>query len=179
MSKAVKNLITNEYKARYDGLDSACVVSVIGLDAIATNRLRRELAAKKIRLQVVKNSLARRAFADTSLAPLAGSLEGPCALVTGGESIIDVAKTLIETQKGYPKLELKLAVLGGDPELITVEQLSKMKSRQELLADIAMLIASPARRLAACLGTPASRIAGCVKTLIEKQEKAEAAAPAA
>src|SRR5687767_9337788 len=99
MSKPVKDLITQEYKNRYEGQDSACVISVIGLDAIATNKLRGDLKKKNIRFQVVKNSLARRAFADGGLAPLARALQGPCALVTGGESIIDVAKTLIESKK--------------------------------------------------------------------------------
>ena len=104
MSKPVKNLITEEYRKKYEGLDSACVVSVIGLDAISTSKLRSELRAKKIRLQVVQNSLARRAFASTVLAPLGDALSGPCALVTGGESIIDVAKTLLALKKTFPKI---------------------------------------------------------------------------
>src|SRR5687767_4221337 len=99
MSKPVKDLITKEYKKRYEGQDSACVISVIGLDAISTNKLRNELKKKNIRFQVVKNSLARRAFSDGALAPLGRSLVGPCALVTGGESVIDIAKTLIESKK--------------------------------------------------------------------------------
>ena len=70
MSKPVKDMITNEYKARYGELSNACLVSVIRLDAISTNRLRGELQEKDLRLQVIKNSLARRAFADCPLAPL-------------------------------------------------------------------------------------------------------------
>ena len=172
MSKSVKDLVTREYKGGYDGVDSACVVSVIGMDAISTNRLRGELLSQNIRLQVIKNSLARRAFGDGPLGPLAAALEGPCALVTGGESIIDVAKTLAGFCKTYPQIELKKGILAGDPDLIDVAQLAKMKNRGELLADVAMLIASPGRALAACLSSPGGRIAGCLKAIAEKHQEA-------
>ena len=179
MSKPVKDLVTQEYKHRYGEVDSACVVSVIGLDGVSANRLRRELSTRKIKLQVVTNSLARRAFAESRLAPLSRGLEGPCALVTGGESIIDVAKALIETKVKYPQIELKVGMVGGEPELIPIEQMAKMKSRNELIAEVAMLIASPGRRLAACFASPAGRIAGCVKAIIEKQEQGGAEPAAA
>jgi large subunit ribosomal protein L10 len=170
MSKPVKDLITHEYRGRYHDLTSACVVSVIGLDAISTNKLRGELRAKKISLQVVSNSLVRRACVDGPLAPLVGALEGPCALVIGGESLIDVAKALVELQKKYPAIELKKGILEGDPDLLDVERLAKMKSRGELLAEVAMLIASPGRRLAGCIRGPAGRLAGCFKAIADKKE---------
>jgi large subunit ribosomal protein L10 len=171
MSKPVKDIISHEYESRYGGLDSACVVNVIGLDAISTNRLRNELRAKNIRLQVVRNSLARRALANHPLAPLTSAMEGPCALVTGGDSMIDVAKTLVAMKKTYPKLELKVGILEGEPEVFDLEQMSKMKSRIEMLGEVAMMIASPGRRLAGCLASPGGKIAGCVKAIIEKAEK--------
>jgi len=170
MSKPVKDMITQEYRARYDGVSGGCLVSVIGLNAISTNRLRGELGHRNLRLQVIKNSLARRAFAAGPLAPLTKALEGPCALVSGGDSIIDVAKALVDLQKTYPQLELKVGILEGDPELIEVQRLAKRKSRKELLGDLAMLMMSPGRALAGCLASPGGRLAGCVKTLADRQE---------
>jgi large subunit ribosomal protein L10 len=174
MSKPVKDLITHDYQGRFAKVSSACVVSVIGLDAIATNKLRGALRAKKIELRVLRNSLARRAFAESPLAPLAGSLEGPCALVVGGESIIDVAKVLVDLKKTFPAIELKKGILEGDPDLLDIDRLAKMKSRGELLSDLAMLIASPGRKLAGCLAGPGGRLAGCFKAMAEKEEQAEA-----
>jgi large subunit ribosomal protein L10 len=174
MSKLIKNAISEQYSSRYEGVDSACVVNLVGLDAISTNRLRGELEQKEIRLQVVKNSLARRALGEGPLGPLVGALEGPCALVVGGGSAIDLAKTLVDARKSYPKLELKLGIIEGDPGLVEVEQLAKMKGKQELLAEIALLLGSPAASLAGCAQGPAGRIAGCVKAIIEKQEDGEA-----
>ncbi len=179
MSKPVKDLVTNEYKALFGDVDGACVVSVIGLDAISTNKLRGELRAKNIQLKVVKNSLARRALSDGPLAPLSPALTGPCALVTGGASVIDVAKTLVDLKRTYPKIELRQGILGGEADLIDLERLASMKSRAELIGEIAMLITSPGRRIAGCVASPAGKIAGCIKAIADKQEKGEAAAPAA
>lgn len=176
MSKPVKDLLTQEYQSRYGDLDSACVVSVIGLDAIATNLFRGELGKRNMRLQVVKNSLARRAFSDGALSPLGNALDGPCALVTGGESAIEIAKALVELQKAYPKIELKYGIVGGEPEVLSVDQIAKMRSRVEMLGEVAMLIASPGRRLAGCLAGPGGRIAGCLKAMADKADGGESAA---
>jgi large subunit ribosomal protein L10 len=180
MSKPVKDLVTKEYKQLFAGADGACVVSVIGLDAISTNKLRGELRNKKITLKVVKNSLAKRAFEGGPLAPLGAALSGPCALVTGGGSVIDVAKTLVELKKTYPKIELRQGVLGGEVEVMGLEMLAKLKSKAELAGEVAMLIISPGRKIAGCIGSPAGKIAGCIKALADKTEEAPVAeAPAA
>ncbi len=179
MSKPVKDLITNEYKARFASKQSACLISVIGMDGLAANKFRGELKKRHLRLQVIKNSLAKRAFADTPLAPLSGALSGPCALVVSEEDVsaIDLAKTLVNFKKDYPQLELRVGILEGDTELFEVERLATMKGRQELLSELASLIASPGRSLAACLVGPGGRLAGCFKAMVEKgTEDASAAA---
>ena len=168
MSKPIKNLITSDYQRRYGEVASACVVSVIGLDAISTNKLRGELRKRSLRLQVVKNSLAKRAFGNTALAPLCNAMEGPCALVTGSGTAIEIAKALMDVKKTYPKIELRVGILDGDPGLIDVETLSKMRGRMELLGEIASILQSPGSRLAGCLASPAGRIAGCLKAMVEK-----------
>jgi len=168
MSKPVKDLITDELRSRFDGIDSACVVDLSGLTVLQQEALRRQLRQKSARLRVVKNSLARRAWKDTVLQPLGQSLAGPCALVTTSESLIDAAKILVAAAKEFAALDLKHAMVEGDPSLLTVEELSKMKGRPELLGDVAMLLTSPGRAIAGCLRGPQSRIAGCLKTIAEK-----------
>ncbi len=60
MSKVVKELITNDLKYRFDGIDGACVVELSGLDVKAQEKIRGNLRGKSARLEVVKNSMARR-----------------------------------------------------------------------------------------------------------------------
>lgn len=77
MSKAVKDMVSGYLRDRYDGVDSACVIDISGLDVEATQAIRESVRESSGRIEVVKNSLARRAFVDTPLAPLGEVLKGP------------------------------------------------------------------------------------------------------
>ena len=133
------------------------------------------MRAHGARVQVVKNSLARRAFADGPLGPLGEVLEGPCALVVSQESIIDAAKALIELAKEHGALTLKQALVDGDPTVLSVADVARMRSRSEVLGELVLLITSPARRLAGCLAGPQAKLAGCLKAIADKEPEAEAA----
>ncbi len=169
MSKTVKDMVTSEYRSRYEGTSSACVIDMTGMTVKEQERLRATVREKAGRIQVIRTSLARRAFDGGALAPLGGSLQGPCALVTSDEtSIVDLAKLLTEAVKEFDSLTLKSAIMDGDPEIFGVEELSKMKGLRELIGEIGMLVSSPGRALASCAGSPASKIAGCLKAMVEK-----------
>lgn len=168
MSRPIKEMIAAELRQRYDGVNGACVIELTGMGVEAQQQLRRRLAEKSARIEVVKNSLARMAFRDTPLEPLGASLVGPCALVVSAESLIDTAKMLINAAKDFAALKLKQAMIEGDPNLVTVVELSRMKGRRELLGDVAMLLLSPARSIAGCMRSPQSKIAGCLKAIVDK-----------
>ncbi len=171
MSKPLKRMLSENLRRCYEGVDSACVIDLTGLGVQRTQQIRRDLRQKSIRMQVVKNSMARLAFTDGPLGPLAAELEGPCALVTGGDSIVEVAKALVQWAREFAELSLKQAMVDGATELLTVRELSKMKSRVELIGEVAMLIASPGRAIAGCLRSPQSKIAGCLKAMAEEDEE--------
>jgi len=168
MSKAVKDMITAELRGRYEGVTSACVVDITGMNVLAQEKLRKTLRGKSARLEVIKNSLARQAFRDGALAPLGDRLVGPCALVTSSESTIEVAKALLEAAKEFTTLRLKEAIFDGDARTISIEALSRMRGRREILAEVAMLIGSPGRAIAACLQSPQAKIAGCLKAIADR-----------
>ena len=170
MSKPVKQLLSDEVRRRCEGFDSACVIDISGLDAIKTNLMRGALKKQDIRMHVVKNSQARRALADGPLGALADSLSGPCALVYGEPPITDIAKELARWAKEHEVIKLKNGTL--EAELYSVQELSTMKGKTELVGEIGLLISSPARMIAGQLQSPASGIAGCLKALIEKNEAA-------
>ena len=160
--------MTEQLRERYAGMSSACVVELTGLDVQSQEKLRRNLRAKSARLEVVKNSLARRAFQGGPLDPLGPTLVGPCAVVSSSGSLIEVAKLLVEAAKDFKKLKLKQGILDGDPTPLTVEAISRMRGRLEILGELAMLIRSPGRAVAGCLQSPQAKIAGCLKAMIDK-----------
>lgn len=178
MSKPVKDLVTKEIAAQYQGVDSACVVDLTGIDGVKTHKLRGSLHGKGIEVHIVKNRLARRAFDGGPLAPLGKYLDGPCAMVTGGQSIVDVAKELVGLMKDFPTIKLKKAIIEGDAGLVDVAEVAKWKGRRELQAEIAMQLCTPGRKIAGCAAGPAGRIAGCLKAIVDKAPPADAPADA-
>ncbi|MBN2563267.1 MAG: 50S ribosomal protein L10 [Phycisphaerae bacterium] len=172
MSRRVKESVEKELAKRYRDLESVMVVSVHGLSGTAVNEVRGELRKKDIEVHVVKNRAAKRVLAGTVLEPLGSFLEGPCAFVTGGPSPVDAAKELMRLTKDYPALELKFGLVEGEPEILSVDQVSKRKGRTELQGEIVMLAISPARRIAGCLNV-GGKVAGCLKAIVEKLERGE------
>ena len=85
MSKAVKNLLTEEYRARYGDVREVCVADVTRVDVDSITRVRAQLRGKCITPQVIKNSLARRAFEATTSDSSGQSPAGPACVVVGGD----------------------------------------------------------------------------------------------
>ena len=169
MSKPVKQLITADYQRRFAGVDEALLIDLRGIDANENNALRLDLAAKSIRVTVVKNSLARKAFAGTGLEPLSPALEG------GAESVVEVARALVEWARKVEELELKAAVLDG--ELFEgeagIKRLSAYPTRPEAQARIVQLMLVPAGNLVRAITSPGALVAGIIKEINDKLEKGE------
>ena len=95
MSKFVKDLLTRDLKTQLTGVSDALLVNVIGLDSLRTSKLRTELRKKNIKLEVVKNSMARRATEGTPLAPAFEGVEGTLAIVWGGDDFVSLTKEIV------------------------------------------------------------------------------------
>jgi large subunit ribosomal protein L10 len=102
-------------------------------------------------------------------------MEGSNALAYGAESVVEVARAIVDLIGKHPVLELKGAVLDG--QLFEgdagVKALSRFPTRDEAIAQTVTLILSPGRKLAGQIKGPGGRIAGIVKTIVEKLEKGE------
>jgi large subunit ribosomal protein L10 len=174
MSKLVKELITQELQQRYGKLDSALWVELVGIDGITTNEFRRDLRTRQMRLEIIKTSLFRRAVADGPLQPLARTMAGPAALLTGGESVIEIAKLLEEWRPKLPGLKLRGAVVEGEfVDERRVDGVASMPTKRDLQARVAATVRAPGAKLAAAILAGGGNIAACVKDLIEKLEKGE------
>lgn len=182
MSKYVKNLITEDLRARLDGVEDALVVNVVGLQANVSHRLRKELRQKNIHVLVVKNSLAARAAAGTSLAPAFEGLAGSAAVCWGAEDIVALAKeiTRLSKDKQYAPFEPRGGVMGGERLTASqVEDVSKWPSREEQLSLLVGQILGPGGRLAGQLLGPGGAVASQIASRAEEEEAGEAGSESA
>lgn len=174
MSKPVKQMIIDMYRDRFAEVNDAVLVDIRGIEANENNQLRSDLAGKEIRLAVVKNALARQAFKETGLEPLNDMLEGPSAVVYGGDSVVSIARELVDWAKKVEELELKGAVMEGTVfGADEVDRLAKFPTREEAQAEVVQLLVSPAGNIISAATSAGSGIAGVLDAMVEKLENGE------
>jgi large subunit ribosomal protein L10 len=176
MSKAVKNLLINDLRSKLQGVNDCLLVNVIGLNSEKTSKLRAELRKKNIQLQVIKNSMARRAAEGTAIAPAFDGMEGSLAIVWGSEDVVSLAKDVIRLAetKEFQGLEPRGgAIEGAKVPAAQVKVVSTWPSRAEQLSILVGQILGPGSRLGGQLIGAGGTLAGQIKQKIEDLEKAE------
>lgn len=178
MSKTVKNLMIRDYQKRLEGVSDAVVLSLRGVGGIDNNKMRIDLQKKKVRVTVVRNNLVPHAFKGTPLANIEPLLAGPSAIAYSTESVVDVARAVLEWATKLEKLEFKGAVLDGTlyKGKAGVTEISKFPTRLEAQGNAVGLALGPGRKVMGQVKGPAGKIMGIVKSVEEKLEKGEAIA---
>jgi large subunit ribosomal protein L10 len=180
MSKRVKGLIEKEIAAKFSGVENVAVINPRGIDAIKNNNMRRKLHEKGLRMVVVKNSLAKRATANTKLKGFEKLLEGPSAVIYGEAGISSLARLLLDEKKADEKLELRGIFFDGEVYEGDegVKRVSTMPTREEAIATVIAALLSPGKKLAGAFKGPGGKLGAILKTIEEKAKEKEAAAPA-
>jgi large subunit ribosomal protein L10 len=174
MSKYVKELMMDQLRSDLDGNRSLLILDLKDLDAVAEHGLRRDLRKKSIHLRVLKNSLARRVFADLGMDGLSRFLEGPSAMAWGGEGITELAKEISSQVKTLKKPAIKGGVVEGvvvGPEQI--DDITKLPSREVLIGQVIALLLGPAREALSLLSSGGSTLVGQLEALAKRQQEAD------
>jgi large subunit ribosomal protein L10 len=178
MSKVIKQMQMDALKRDFNGVRDMVMLHIVGLDAIAENKMRLDLRKKGIRLQMVKNSLANRVFGEMGL-KIDGVWEGPTTVAWGAGSVAELSKELEPIiKKNDKKMKVKAAVADG--QKVTFDVALKMPTKAQALGRVVMLALSPARRVAGQIVGPASQVCGQIKGIKDsKKDEAPAETPAA
>ncbi len=178
MSKPVKEMIIEDYRRRFEGVDGGVILQIRGMEALENNVFRNELRKKSIKVTVLKNTLAKKAFAGTDLEALFPALNGPAAIAYGAESPVDVAREIVEWAKKVEELELCAAAIDGEffEGEAGVKALAKFPTREEAQGTVVTLVLSPYKNVVGAAKSPGSTLMGVVKSLEEKLENGETVA---
>src|SRR5487761_2218807 len=115
-----------------------------GAPVAVMTKLRAKARASGVYFRVVKNTLVRRAVADTPFAPLADSMVGPLAYGIGSDPVA-VAKVLNDFVKGNERSVITGGAMPGrvmSPKQIAA--LAALPSREALLATLMGTMQAPA-----------------------------------
>ena len=97
------------------------LVDFKGLDVARSTDLRIKLREKNGRLRIVKNRLAKRAFAEGALEALEDAFAGQTAIVYPvGDDVVGVAKVLRDFAKEHEVAPVKAGVVDG--RVISLEE---------------------------------------------------------
>lgn len=176
MNKQEKNKKVEELTAVLNENKNFYLADTSTITGIKINAFRRICYEKNVNMSVVKNTLLRKAMekADNAaaFAPLYDTLVGNTAILYASQPS-DPARVIkqFRTENDKPLLKgafIEESVYLGDESL---EALSALKTKNELIADIIALLQSPAKNVIGALQSGGNKLSGIVKTLSEREEK--------
>ena len=151
--------------------ESLIVADYRGLTNADLVELRAKVRGSGGRLQVVKNTLTRRAAEEAGTESLLALLEGPTAIAfvqTDGDPVA-VAKALADTAKDTKVLTLRGGILSG--RSLTgddVEELAKLPAPEVVKSQLVGVIVAPLTQLAGLLAAPIRDLVGLIDARIEQ-----------
>ena len=147
-----KKAIVAEVSAQVASAQTIVVAEYRGIGVGDLTQLRAKARQSGVYLRVLRNTLARRAVADSAFAVLADQLTGP--LIYGiSTDPVAAAKVLHDFAKGNDKLMLKAGAYAGKAlDKAGVQALASIPSREELLARLVGVMLAPVSGFAVALG---------------------------
>ena len=172
MRREEKNTIIDSLAERLKEYSHFYLTDTDQLNAADTSALRRKCFENDIKLIVVKNTLLKRALEQTGT-----NFEELYPVLKGSTSIMFAntgngpAKLIKEFRKKHDKPVLKGAyvqesIYVGENML---DALVSVKTKQELIGDIILLLQSPAKNVVSALQSGGTKIHGVLETLSKRE----------
>ena len=131
--------------------------STSGMAVVQLTKLRAQARKSGVYLRVLKNTLVRRAVADSPFAELAAQMTGPLIYGISADPVA-AAKVLNDFAKTNDKLVLRAGSYGGKVlDKAGVQALASIPSRDELLAKLLGVMQAPVSGFAVALGALAKQ----------------------
>jgi large subunit ribosomal protein L10 len=173
MRREEKDIIIDNLSQQLADTKHFYLADTSGLNAEETSNLRRKCFEKDIKLVVVKNTMLRQALGKSK-----GNFEELYDILKNSTSVMftetgnSPAKLIKEFRKEHERPVLKAAFVEesiylGDEQL---ETLSSLKSKNELIGDVLVLLQSPMKNLLSAMQSGGNNLAGVLQTLADKEE---------
>ncbi|HQB37541.1 MAG TPA: 50S ribosomal protein L10 [Bacteroidales bacterium] len=173
MRQEEKNAIINSLADRLKEYSHFYLTDTAQLNAADTSALRRKCFENDIKLVVVKNTLLKRALkqTDVNFEELFPVLKGTTSIMFANTGNLP-AKLIKEFRKKHDKPVLKGAYVQesiyiGDNML---ETLVTLKTKDELIGDVILLLQSPAKNVVSALQSGGNKIHGVLETLSKRDK---------
>ena len=176
MTKEDKAVLIGELKEKFANTTFFYVTDASGMSVADTNSFRRMCFENRLEYKVIKNSLIKKALEDNGNdytqfnKEVLKGFSGVIFANEAGNAPAKLLKAFYKTGKNKPLLKgasIDSSLFIGAEQLDT---LTKIKSRLELIAELAGTLQAPGQRLASALKSGSAKLAGVLKTIEEKKE---------
>ncbi|MGB9148621.1 MAG: 50S ribosomal protein L10 [Burkholderiales bacterium] len=141
-----KKTVVAEVSAQVKDAQSIILAEFRGLQVSDMTVLRAKARGANVYFHVLKNTLARRAVADTPFAALSDKMVGPLAYGISSDPVA-AAKVMHDFAKGNDKFVIKAGALANSVmSAKDVASLASMPSRDELIAKLMGTMQAPATK---------------------------------
>lgn len=166
-----KKAVVAEISAQLATAQAVVVAEYRGVTVTSMTALRKKARESGVYLRVLKNTLARRALADTPFAGLAGQLTGPLAYGISADPVA-AAKVLNDFAKANDKFVIKAGAMANvvmSPKDVTA--LATLPSREELLAMLMGAMQAPIAKFVQTLNEVPGKFVRTLAALRDEREK--------
>ncbi len=168
-----KKTIVEDLHERFSKAKVLIIADYKGLDVTTINALRRKLREAGIEFRVAKNSLMVRAAENTNVDLIKDSFKGPNAIAISYDDPVAPAKVLTDFAKNYPKLEIKLGVMGDKVmDLSAITVLSALPSKEALIGLLLSVINGVPTALVRTLNAVPAGFVNVLQALKDQKEAA-------
>ncbi len=152
LNKDEKAQVVSDLKEKFSRAKAVVFTDYKGMTVEELTELRRLLKSSSLEYGVVKNTLAKIASKDTSVAVAADSFKGPVGVAIGYDDPVLVVKKVLEFAKTHEKLQVKGAVVEGKLcGRSEVKEIAELPNREVLLAMLAGALQAPMSKMLGAL----------------------------
>lgn len=152
---------------------SLVIADARGITVAKLDALRKQARENNVHLQVVRNTLARRAVQGTEFECVQGTLKGPSIFGFSMEDPGAAARIFKTFAKENEKFEIKALAVGG--ELLPASQLDRLATlptRDQALASLMSVMIGPVTKLARTLNEIPTKVTRCVAAVRDQKKDA-------
>ena len=141
-----------------------------GLSVKETQELRRALREAGATMKVYKNSIVNIALKEAGLPDVSEKLVGTCAYVFYENDPVDAAKVIKKEAEALKKIEWIGAIADGKAlDADEAKAYSELASREELMAKLVYVVASPLSGIAQVCAGPARGLATALQAVADQK----------
>lgn len=166
-----KAKIIEELHEKFSRVKGAVLSDFSGMSVKQMSLLRKELRGAAIELRVVKNTLAKRAMAETPFKVIEDCFRGPTLVALSYEDVVAPAKILVEFAKKEPNIKLTAGYVEG--KMVDTEglkELANLPSRDVLLSRMLSVMNGPTRNFVGTLNGVGVKLVGVLTAIKEKKD---------